>query len=284
MSDLPAPETFLSGESRSVEGRRARLRARATDALLGARAAVARTDAQLEALASAAPRRSVLVMSIYRPPARRLVEALPALTSSVGHDVVMRLGSTAESVEALADSTALTGLSGGKFENLNELWPSEAPDWTLVVDDDVGLPDRFLDRFIGVLERFDLAMAQPAQSHASHAAWRVTRRHGGALLRETRFVEIGPVTAFRRDAAEELIPFPPLRYGWGLDAHWAAVAEQHGWRLGIVDALPVRHDEGVVAAAYSGDEAIEEARRFLADRPYVTSARLQETLAVHRRA
>ena len=80
------------------------------------------------------------------------------------------------------------------------------------------------------------------------------------------------------------MPFPPLRYGWGLDAHWAAVAEERGWRLGIADALPVRHDEGAVAATYSGDDAIEEARRFLADRPYVPSARLQETLAVHRRA
>jgi hypothetical protein len=141
-----------------------------------------------------------------------------------------------------------------------------------------------LDRFIGVAERFELSMAQPAQTHSSHAAWSVTRRRGGALLRETRFVEIGPVTGLRRDAAAELIPFPPLRYGWGLDAHWAAVADEHGWRRGVIDALPVRHDEGAVAATYSGDEAIDEARRFLADRPYVPSARLQETLAVHRRA
>jgi hypothetical protein len=211
------------------------------------------------------------------------VEALPRLRST-HHDVTLLFGSTGSTVDELAEHTAVTEMRAGKFENLNELWPGEGLDWTLVVDDDVGLPDRFLDRFVGVAERFDLAMAQPAQSHASHAAWSVTRRRGGALLRETRFVEIGPVTAFRRDAAAELIPFPPLRYGWGLDAHWAAVAEERGWRLGIVDALPVRHDEGTVAATYSGDEAIEEARRFLADRPYVQSARLQETLAVHRRA
>jgi hypothetical protein len=164
------------------------------------------------------------------------------------------------------------------------LWPGEAPDWTLVVDDDVALPARFLDRFVGLCERFGLAMAQPAQSRSSHAAWTVTRRQPGALLRETRFVEIGPVTAFRRDAASELIPFPPLRFGWGLDAHWAAVAEERGWRLGVADSLAVRHDEGAVAATYSGDDAIEEARRFLADRPYLPAARLQETLAVHRRA
>jgi hypothetical protein len=284
VSDLPAPETFLSGEARSVGGRRARLRARVTDSVLSARASIARVDAQLEALATAAPRRSVLVMSIYRPPAERVVRALPALRSRVGHEVVLRLGSTGGSVAGLAEHTIADELGGGKFENLNALWPGEPPDWTLVVDDDVGLPHRFLDRFIGVAERFELAMAQPAQTHSSHAAWSFTRRRAGALLRETRFVEIGPVTAFRRDAAAELIPFPPLRYGWGLDAHWAAVAEERGWRLGVVDALPVRHDEGAVAATYSGDEAIAEARRFLADRPYVPSARLQETLAVHRRA
>ena len=225
-----------------------------------------------------------MVLSVYRPPAARLVGALPVLRSEVGHEVSYRFGSTGDAVPLLADHTVATGMGGGKFENLNELWPDEPADWTVVVDDDVVLPDRFLDRFVGLCERFGLAMAQPAQSHTSHAAWTVTRRRPRALLRETRFVEIGPVTAFRRDAAAELVPFPPLRYGWGLDAHWAAVAEERGWRLGIADALAVRHDEGVVAATYSGDAAIEEARRFLADRDYVTAERLQETLAVHRRA
>jgi hypothetical protein len=75
-----------------------------------------------------------------------------------------------------------------------------------------------------------------------------------------------------RDVARELMPFPELRYGWGLDAHWAALAEQHGWRLGVVDALPVRHERAPVASAYSSAEAIEEARRFLAGRPYVENA------------
>jgi hypothetical protein len=284
VSELPAPETFLSGEPRSVEGRRARLRARVADAALSARAALSRTGAQLDALAGAAPPRSVLVLSIYRPPASRLVRALPALRSGHGHDVDLRFGSTGDAVPALAGHTVATHMTGGKFENLNALWPGDPPDWTLVVDDDVALPPRFLDRFVGLCERFGLAMAQPAQSRSSHAAWTVTRRRGGVLLRESRFVEIGPVTAFRRDAAAELIPFPPLRFGWGLDAHWAAVAEQRGWRLGIADALAVRHDEGAVAATYSGDEAIVEAQRFLADRAYVPAARLQETVAVHRRA
>jgi hypothetical protein len=283
MSELPAPETFLSGEARAVEGRRAVARARATDAVLAGRARLSRTAGRLDRLAAAAPSRGVAVLSIYRPPAQRLIAALPQLRSD-HHRVQFAFGSTGDAVPALREHTRTTWLGAGKFENLNAVAPNDPPDWTIVVDDDVVLPERFLDRFLGLAERFDLALAQPAQTRASHAAWTVTRRQGGALLRETRFVEIGPVTAFRADAARELLPFPPLRYGWGLDAHWAAIAERHGWRLGIADALPVRHDEGAVAAAYSGDDAIDEAREFLADRPYVDSSRLQETLAVHRRA
>jgi hypothetical protein len=284
VSELPAPETFLSGEPRALEGRRALLRARAADAALDVRARLSRTGAQLDSLAAAAPVRDVVVLSIYRPPAERLAAALPQLRSERGHRVRFAFGSTGAAADALAEHTVATDLGGGKFENLNAVAPADPADWTLVVDDDVVLPPRFLDRLIGLAERFDLALAQPAQTRASHAAWTVTRRQGGALLRETRFVEIGPVTAFRADAAAELLPFPPLRYGWGLDAHWAAIAEQRGWRLGVADALPVRHDEGAIAALYSGDDAIEEAQRFLAGRPYVPSARLQETLAVHRRA
>ena len=285
MTVLPDPATFLSGEARALEGRRAVLRARVTDHALGLRASLARTSRELDRLAAAAPVRDITVMSIYRPPATRLVDALAALGSDRGHRVRFAFGSTGDAVDSLRNHTVATDLAGGKFENLNAVAPAgDPPDWTLVVDDDVLLPPRFVDRFVGLLERFDLALAQPAQTHASHAAWPVTRRQAGALLRETRFVEIGPVTAFRADAARELMPFPALRYGWGLDAHWAAVAEERGWRVGIADALPVRHDEGAVAATYSGDDAIEEARRFLADRPYVPSARIQETLAVHRHA
>jgi hypothetical protein len=136
---------------------------------------------------------------------------------------------------------------------------------------------------VALCERFDLAIAQPAQTLASHAAWRVTRRRARSLLRETRFVEIGPVTIFRRDAAAELMPFPPLRYGWGLDLTWAATAQERGWRLGIADALAVRHDAAPVGHAYSSEAAIEEAREFLSTRPYLSSAAAQETLVTHRR-
>jgi hypothetical protein len=162
--------------------------------------------------------------------------------------------------------------------------PAAGPDWVLVVDDDVRFPRAFVDRFVAVCEVFGLDLAQPAQTLRSHSAWKVTRRRPATLVRQTRFVEIGPVTAFSRRAAAELLPFPELRYGWGLDLHWAAIAGQRGWRLGIVDALPVRHESGLVAATYSREDAEAEAARFLADRPYLPSVRTSEVIAVHRTA
>jgi hypothetical protein len=223
------------------------------------------TLAKIDAAAEKLPSRRVTVASIYRPPGEP-----PRLTSD-RHRIEHRIGS-------------LDDLQGGKFENLNTLLTG-APDadWLLIVDDDVTLPHRFLDRMVTLAELFELQMAAPAQSLASHAAWRVTRRRPRSILRETNFVEIGPVTLIGKEAASTLLPFPPLRYGWGLDLAWAATAIDNGWRLGIADALPVRHDTATVGSAYPADRAIEEAQSFLATRPYLSSAAAQETKATHRR-
>lgn len=278
----PEPEAFLSGETGHVAGIRRTLARTLGDALLDLRARPAARS--LDRLAAASPQRAVLGVSVYRPNSVHIEPAVDELRRT-RHELRLRLGSTGEPLPALAAGTVASGLSGGKFQNLNALLERGGEyDWLLVFDDDVELPPHFLDRFLGLAERFDLALAQPAQTLMSHAAWRVTRRRGGSLLRETRFVEIGPVTAFRRDAAKMLTPFPDLRYGWGLDLHWAALAAERGWRLGIADVLPVRHESSPVATAYGHEEAIAEARRFLTGRPFVRAAQARETLVTHRRA
>jgi hypothetical protein len=82
-------------------------------------------------------------------------------------------------------------------------------------------------------------------------------------------VEIGPLTAFSATVAETLLPFPGLQMGWGLDAHWGALALEHGWRLGVVDATPIRHSSRVTASAYKRHKALEEMQGFLAHRPWI---------------
>lgn len=277
----PDPEEFLSGETGHVAGIRRTVARTIGDALLDFRARPAARS--LDRLAATVPHRRVLGVSVYRPHSDQIESAVGELRRT-RHDLRLSLGSTGEPLRALANITAGSKLSGGKFQNLNRLLEgADEYDWLLVFDDDVGLPPHFLDRLLGLVEHFDLALAQPAQTLLSHAAWRVTRRRGGSLLRETRFVEIGPVTAFRRDAAQALTPFPDLRFGWGLDLHWAALAAERGWRLGIVDALPVQHERSPVATTYGFAEPIAEAQQFLTGRPFVRASEAQETLFRHRK-
>ena len=113
-----------------------------------------------------------------------------------------------------------------------------------------------------VCEHFGSTSPSPRRASA---ATRPGGSRGGdpaSLVRETRFVEIGPLTAFGRRAAAELLPFPELRFGWGLDLHWAALAAERGWRLGVVDATPVRHE-----AARSGSRLPHGRRRRRPRRP-----------------
>jgi GT2 family glycosyltransferase len=251
----PGADDFLSGASGHVAGRRAVARA-AADALL---------DVGWRRGPSRSERRKVLVLSVAREGSR-----WPAIEEELrrsSHDVEIRT----------------TGVEGrGKFENLNRLLGSDvAPfDWVVVVDDDVELPAGFLDRFLAIAERFGLRLAQPAHRLSSHAAWPVTRRRPASVARETAFVEIGPVTAFHRDTFGALLPFPGLRMGWGLDAHWSALARDRGWRMGVVDATPIRHAVPV-AEAYPREDAVAEARAFLDGRPYVRRAEAR-TLRTHR--
>jgi hypothetical protein len=266
------PDDWTSGESGIVAGRRAGVRTRAEDALLDLRRAATLEPWRLARAARLAPagRRSVLALGIERD-GPNLMDAARSELRRSRHDV----------------EVATSGVGGrGKFENLNALLaahPLDNRDWLLVLDDDVTLPRGFLDRFLFLAERFDLRLAQPAHRRRSHAAWRVTRRRAGSVVRETAFVEIGPVSAFRRETFETLLPFPQLKAGWGLDAHWAALARERGWRVGVVDATPIRHVVRPIADDYRRDDAVAEARAFLAARPSVTANEAQRTLATHAR-
>jgi GT2 family glycosyltransferase len=249
----PGVDDFLAGRSGTVGGRRDVVRALA-DAALDAEALPRRLRAR-----PGTDRLRVLVVGIRRP--GRLMEAALAELGRSRHDVRAHVLDMDER---------------GKFERLRAVLdelPQElaAADWLLMIDDDVELPRGFLDRFLDVAERAGLRMAQPAHRRRSHAAWPVTRRRAGQDVRRTRFVEIGPVTALHRDTFGVLLPFPPLSMGWGLDVHWGAVAQQHGWPVGVVDATPVRHT-APAGGAYARDVPVAEARAFLRERAYVTRA------------
>jgi GT2 family glycosyltransferase len=249
---VPGESDFTSGVSGTVAGRRGQLRG-LVDRTLDVRQQLDPRWRAARRRAASGPRRRIHVIGVERP--GREMDAIRAELARSRHDVTV-------------STSAVDGR--GKFENLNRLLADGPPDadWLLVVDDDVVLPPGFLDLFVDLAERTGLRLAQPAHRLHSNASWPVTRRVPGRLVRQTSFVEIGPITLLHPDTFGVLVPFPELRMGWGLDAHWGAVARERGWPIGVVDATPILHLQPS-GSGYDRASTLAESRAFLADRPYV---------------
>jgi hypothetical protein len=154
----------------------------------------------------------------------------------------------------------------GKFENINRAIEAagglDGFDWLMISDDDVALVPDFVDRAIGLCAATDTKVAQPSHRFHSYVSHDHTQRAFNSLVREVRFVEIGPVTILHRDTFAKLLPFPTLRWGWGLDLWWAQVAQENGWRMAMLDGLPLEHLRPV-GNIYSTGEAWAESEQFL---------------------
>jgi GT2 family glycosyltransferase len=268
---LAPPADFVSGHSGYVAGRRATGTARMADVTADARGVLRRRRLARDATLWG-PTRRVQVLALEREDAPNILDAAIAELLTSHHDV----------------RVARTGVADrGRFENLNRLLASPSvelaeTDWLVILDDDVALGAGFLDAFLFLAERYRLTLAQPAHRRFSHAAWPVTRRRSDSVVRETGFVEIGPVVAFHRNSFTTLLPFPALRVGWGVDSYWAALAAEHDWRIGVVDATPITHALRPVAASYDQSAALAESRGFLAAHPHISPAQANRTLHTHR--
>lgn len=147
-----------------------------------------------------------------------------------------------------------------KFKILNQLTKNANDfDWLIICDDDVEIQEGFLDAFIGLTEKYDFALSQPSRTTDSYTDHSIVQVIPGIQARRTRFVEIGPIVAIRRDAMPLLLPFPDdINMGWGLDFIWPHLLELNHLRLGIVDASPVAHRLRPPATFYDGNVAHQE--------------------------
>jgi hypothetical protein len=135
-------------------------------------------------------------------------------------------------------------------------------DWLIVTDDDITFPPDFLDSFLCLATKADLRLVQPAHRFYSFNRFLLTYRAWNSLVRLTNFVESGPIIALHRDSFGLLLPFPELRWSWGVDIIWSEIGSRHGLRLGIVDTTPIEHLKPI-SSNYDYKAAITEAREFL---------------------
>ena len=141
----------------------------------------------------------------------------------------------------------------------------------MVCDDDVTLPEGFLDAYLEVVAAYDFALAQPARSHDSFIDHPFVEQLNGLSARQTRFVEIGPLFSIRADAVPALVPFDEASpMGWGYDFVWPLTMERAGFKLGIVDRTPVVHSFRKPVAHYDHGIADGAMQRYLDARPHVS--------------
>ncbi len=189
--------------------------------------------------------------------------------------LVENLGGAADEIHLWALDAVLPAVASwtrgvgrlGKFQAMNRLL-EHAPDADLVlfVDDDVRLPPGFLPNYVALVNRLDVALAQPALTAESYHSHPITLEHKGCLARRTNCVEAGPVVSMRRDLLKLVTPFPASNpMGWGLDIQWSALARERGLGLAVIDAYAVTHAHRPVGERYDTWDAGTTMMRYLAE-------------------
>jgi hypothetical protein len=206
--------------------------------------------------ASSSPVRAVAFIAVYR---HRHARRLARLVRQLGPTPTVRLWCLDEPAEFLEQFTVGQG-PGTRFALLNrlvEMVPEPLRrDGLIVSDDDYDFRVGNLRQLAVVGRVAGLDVWQPAHGRTSYVNLRFVRRRPGVVLRRTTFVEQGPVLCLSAHAQAVLLPFPEnMGMGWGVEIGWCRLAAEHGLRLGIVDALVIRHlppvggyDRGVEAA------------------------------------
>ena len=221
-----------------------------TDWVFDLRLQLNRTARGLGDAIAAAPRQRILIVGIEAPTRKADIHTVIDGLSKCRHTV---------------DTAVVEMGQRSKFANLNQALNGralEAYDWIIVTDDDITTPDGLLDTCLYLAARTDLRLFQPAHRFKSFAAFEISHRHWNSLVRTTRFVEIGPLTALHRSTFGKLLPFPEAGMGYGLDLYWSEICRREGWNMGIIDAASIRHLRPV-GQGYGRVAAIEEGRRLL---------------------
>lgn len=143
-------------------------------------------------------------------------------------------------------------------------------DFLVICDDDIILPPKFVDSYLGLVLRHKFSLAQPSRTHNSYIDWAFVEQLDGITARWTRYVEIGPVFSIRRDAFSILLPFDETSpMGWGYDFVWPCLLERHSLKMGIIDAVPVAHNLRKPVTHYDHATANSTMEDYLAKRPHL---------------
>jgi hypothetical protein len=194
---------------------------------------------------------------IYRSGNSGLVTKLVKQAAAL--DMAVALWALDSPVANLAERTIGSG-PGARLRLLNHLCralPASASGQVVVCDDDIVFERGGLAELLRLTKACGFGLAQPAHAPGSYVNHGITRARPLTLARITTYVESGPVVVIDPEWRSRVLPFPEeLAMGWGVDLIWSDL-QKAGCRLGIVDAVSLRH----LAPAALGYEVGPEADR-----------------------
>lgn len=142
-------------------------------------------------------------------------------------------------------------------------------DWIIVVDDDVHLPDKWIDLYLQIQSICNFDVCQPARTAASFISHPFTTAQPGIDARRTAFVEIGPVFSIHKSAFDSLLPFnEEWPMGWGMESEWSDTCRLNGFRMGIIDAHPIGNTFRTTTATYDYESTEQKMRSMLATKGF----------------
>jgi GT2 family glycosyltransferase/glycosyltransferase involved in cell wall biosynthesis len=231
-------------------------------------------------------RPAVLVTGVYLANRLNCVASIVGnLAATASYRVVQRwaaLGGVARDPQVRRVTTAFQMAWVPKFVLINELLADVKLsdfDYVIVADDDIILPDFFLDRFLCAQASLGFCLAQPARTAGSYADHAIAVQEQNTFARETQWVEVGPLVSIHRSVYELVMPFDltsPM--GWGYENIWAYNLWRHGRAMGIIDAFPVDHSVRGSGVNYNPAEAASAMGRMLAERAHLPLDACQRVL------
>lgn len=161
-----------------------------------------------------------------------------------------------------------------KFSLLNAMLSKvdlTAFDAVLISDDDITLPEGFMDAYFAQQWECRFALAQPSRAWHSYYDHKFTLRKPFYKARQTRFVEIGPIFSIMPDAFPLMLPFDEMSpMGWGYDFVWPVKLAEQGLTLGIIDKVSVDHSHRGQGVLYCRDKEISAMEKYLAENPHLS--------------
>ncbi len=152
-------------------------------------------------------------------------------------------------------------------------------DAILISDDDITVPEGFIDAYFAQQWQCGFALAQPSRAWHSFYDHKFTLRKPFYRARQTRFVEIGPIFSIMPAAFPLMLPFDETSpMGWGYDFVWPVKLAEQRLTLGIIDNVSVDHSHRGQGILYCRDKEISAMDKYLGENPHLTQKEATQVL------